>query len=129
MSQQSVRTGLAPMLSVRNGAQAVTFYQKAFGAEVLFRIDESSSIAQLRVEGSEFWVTEESPEHQNYSPETLGGSTVRLILTVANPDAVFARALAAGATEVWPVADQRYGWRVGRLVDPQGHTWEVGRPI
>jgi uncharacterized glyoxalase superfamily protein PhnB len=60
--------------------------------------------------------------------ETLGGSTARLVLTVDDPDAVFERAVAAGAVVVWPVAD-RYGWRLGRVVDPLGHHWEIGKPL
>ena len=123
------RPDLAPMLSVRNGARAVDFYQAAFGATVLFRIDEGSAIAHLSIEGAEFWVAEESPEHQNFSPETLSGSTVRLVLTVDDPDVVFDRAIAAGAKVVWPVADQHYRWRIGRLVDPSGHHWEIGKPL
>jgi PhnB protein len=117
------------MLSVRNGAKAVDFYQAALGAAVLFRIDEGGTIALFSVEGAEFWIAEESPANQNFSPETLHGSTVRLILTVDDPDAVFARAMAAGATEVWPVADKDYGWRIGRIADPFGHTWEIGKPL
>jgi PhnB protein len=118
------------MLSVRNGAKAVEFYQAAFGADTLFRLDDGGAVvAQLSVQGAEFWVADESPEHSNFSPETLSGSTVRLVLTVENPDAVFDRAIAAGATMVWPVADQPYQWRVGRLVDPFGHHWEIGKPL
>jgi PhnB protein len=96
---------------------------------VLFRIDEGGTIALLSVEGAEFWIAEESPQNQNFSPETLTGSTVRLILTVDDPDAVFDRAMAAGATEVWPVEDKNYGWRVGRIADPFGHNWEIGKPL
>lgn len=128
------KTALAPMLSVRNGAKAVEFYQAAFGADTLFRLDDGGSVvAQLSIpgvgQGAEFWVADESPEHANFSPETLGGGTVRLVLTVEDPDAVFDRAVAAGATVVWPVADQPYHWRVGRLVDPFGHHWEIGKPL
>ena len=101
----------------------------AFGAEVLFRIDEGGVIAHLSIDGSEFWVADESPENKNFSPETLGGPTVRLILVVDDPDAVFARAVEAGATVVWPVADQPYHWRVGRVADPFGHHWEIGKPL
>ena len=68
---------------------------------------------------------DESPEHGNFSPETLKGGTVRMILTVADPDAAFARAVAAGATVVTPITED-YGWRVGRVVDPYGHHWEIG---
>jgi PhnB protein len=125
-----LKTSLSPMLSVRNGVKAIEFYKAAFGAVELFRIgDESSVVAQLSVEGSEFWLADESPAHSNFSPESLGGSTVRLVLTVANPDAVFDRAVAAGAKVVWPVEDQPYGWRLGRVADPFGHHWEIGRPL
>jgi PhnB protein len=72
----------------------------------------------LTVDGAEFWLADESPQHLNFSPESLGGGSVRMILTVDNPDAVFDKAVAAGASVVSPVADQRYGWRVGRIVDP-----------
>ena len=123
-------TTIAPMLSVRSGAKAVDFYKSAFGAEVLFRVDDNNSvIAQLAVSGSQFWVADESPENQNFSPETLGGSTTRLVLVVDEPDSVFARALAAGGKVVWPVEDQPYNWRVGRIVDPFGHHWEIGKPL
>jgi len=118
------------MLSVRRGREAVDFYQAAFDAHVLFRIDDDQGavVAQLSADGAEFWVADESPEHQNFSPESLNGSTARMILIVAEPDRVFARAIAAGAAEVWPVAEQ-HGWRVGRVVDPFGHHWEIGKPI
>src|SRR5207244_12145808 len=74
-----------------------------------------------------FWVAEESPPHLNFSPESLGGCSVRMLLIVEDPAAVCAQAVAAGATEVAPVADA-YGWRLGRIVDPFGHHWEIGRP-
>ena len=92
------KTSLSPMLCVRNGGKAVDFYQAAFGADVLFRIDEGGVVAHLSIDGSEFWVADESPEHKNFSPETLGGATVRLILVVSDPDAMFARAVTAGAS-------------------------------
>ena len=123
------KASVSAMLSVRNGAQAVEFYKAAFGAEVLFRIDEGSVLAQLSIAGAEFWLADESPEHLNFSPETLGGSTARMILVVDDPDAIFNQAVAAGANVVWPVEDQPYHWRVGRVVDPFGHHWEIGKPI
>ena len=124
------RPALAPLLNVRRGAAAVDFYRAAFGAEELFRVENDGMIvAQLSIEGAEFWLADDSPEHQNFNPEALAGSTVRLILTVDDPDSVFDRATAAGATVVWPVANQRYPWRVGRLVDPFGHHWEIGKPL
>src|SRR4051794_38184590 len=125
------RPNLAPMLSVRRGAQAVEFYKAAFGAAELFKIEspDGAVVAQLAVGVSEFWVADESPENKNFSPESIGGATTRMILTVDDPDGVFARAVAAGASEVSPVADQDYGWRVGRVVDPFGHHWEIGKPL
>ena len=122
---------VAPMLSVRRGAQAVDFYKAAFGAAEILRIEapDGAVVAHLAVGASDFWVTDESPEHQNFSPETLGGATTRMVLTVDVPDAVFAQAVAAGAKEVSPVEDQPYQWRVGRVLDPFGHHWEIGKPL
>ena len=124
------KTSIAPMLSVRKGAQAIEFYKAAFGARELFRIDSETGhvVARLSVEDAEFWVADESPEHFNFSPESLGGGTVRMVMIVKDPDASFARAVAAGATVVVPV-DNRYGWRLGRVVDPFGHHWEIGKPL
>jgi PhnB protein len=90
--------------------------------------DSGAVVARLSVGEAEFWVADESPEHLNFSPETIGGGTVRMIMVVENPDASFRKAVAAGAKEVTPVADQ-YGWRVGRVVDPFGHHWEIGKPL
>jgi PhnB protein len=130
-SAKDTKTSIAPMLSVRNGAKAVDFYKAAFGAGELFRLDaeDGSVVAQLSVGEAEFWVADESPENKNFSPESLGGGTVRMVLVVQDPDAVFARAVKAGATVIWPVEDQPYGWRVGRIVDPFGHHWEIGKPL
>jgi PhnB protein len=127
----SQRTTIAPMLSVRRGASAVEFYQRALGAEVLFRLDGDGGgvVAQLAVQGAGFWVADESPSDANFSPETLGGGTVRMILVVGDPDALFAQAVAAGAVVVSPMTDHSYGWRVGRVVDPFGHHWEIGKPL
>jgi len=126
----SFQCSVAPWLSVRNSANAVEFYKSALGATEVYRLGgpDDDVIARLSVNGAEFWVSSESPEHGNFSPETLGGGTVRLILTVPDPDAVFAQALKAGAAEVYPVREG-HGWRVGRVVDPFGHHWEIGRPL
>lgn len=122
---------VVPMLSVRNGAQAIEFYKAAFGAEELLRIEDQGGavVARLAVGDSEFWLADESPENLNFSPETLAGSTVRMVVTADNPDDAFRQAVEAGAKVVSPVEDQPYGWRVGRLVDPYGHHWEIGKPL
>lgn len=119
------------MLSVRRGAEAVEFYQKAFVASVLFRINapDGAVVAQLDVDGAGFWIADESPAHLNFSPESLGGGSVRMVITLADPDSLFDRAVAAGASVVSAMADQEYGWRVGRVADPFGHHWEIGKPL
>ena len=123
-------TSISPMLSVRRGAKAVEFYEAAFGANVVYRVDapDGAVVARLSVDGAEFWVADESPEHKNFSPETLGGGTARMVMIVDDPDAAFAKAMAAGASVVWPVGNQ-HGWRLGRVVDPFGHHWEIGKPV
>jgi PhnB protein len=124
------KTSIAPMLSVRNGAKAVEFYKAAFGAVEVFRVDgeDGGVVARLSVAGAEFWVADESPEHSNFSPESLGGGTVRMVMIVPDPDGAFERAVGAGAAVVWPVSNQ-YGWRLGRVADPFGHHWEIGKPL
>jgi PhnB protein len=125
------KASVAAMLSVRRGAKAVDFYQAAFGARELFRTEdpEGNVVAQLAIGGTDFWVADESPGNQNFSPESLGGGTVRMVLVITDPDALFAQAVAAGAVVVWPIENKEYGWRVGRVVDPFGHHWEIGKPL
>jgi PhnB protein len=125
-------TVIAPQLSVRRGRAAVEFYKEAFGAVEDYRVggtdDNPAVVAQLSVGSATFWVADESPPHGNYSPESLGGATVRMLLIVDDPGAAMARAVSAGATEVYPVADA-HGWRLGRIEDPFGHHWEIGKPL
>jgi len=125
-----ISTSIVPWLSVRNSSQAVEFYKTAFGAIEVYRLEDpgGSVVARLSVDGAEFWVADESPEHFNFSPQSLAGSTVRIILTVSDPDSMFKRALTAGASQVYAVSEG-HGWRVGRVVDPYGHHWEIGREI
>jgi PhnB protein len=125
------KTTISPMLSVRNGKQAIEFYKAALGATVRYLIDDGSGaiVAHLGVgDHADFWVADESPQHGNFSPQTLNGGTVRMVMVVEDPDTVFARAIAAGGTSVWNVKNE-YGWRLGRLVDPFGHHWEIGKPL
>lgn len=128
MSRQ-IQTAIAPMLSVRRGKKALEFYAAAFGARELFLIENNGSVvARLAVGSAEFWVADESPEHKNFSPESLGGGTVRMLLMVEDPDAVFQQAVSAGASAVSPVSNQ-HGWRFGRVMDPYGHHWEIGKEL
>ena len=121
------QTSVMATLSVRNWTQAFAFYKAAFGASELHRV-EGGGVARLSVSGAEFWVAEESPEHLNFSPESLEGCSMRMLLIVEDHAAVCARAVAAGATWIAPVADD-FGWRLGRIADPFGHHGEIGRPL
>ena len=125
-------TRILPQLSVRRGRAAIEFYKAAFGAVEDHRVGGTDAhpevVAQLSVGDAAFWVADESPPHRNFSPESLGGATARLLLIVPDPEAAVARAVAAGATEVAPVSEQ-HGWRLGRISDPFGHDWEIGTPL
>ena len=121
------KTQITATLSVRDWNRAFDFYKKAFGAIELYRVP-GGGVGQLAVEDAEFWVAEESPEHLNFSPESIGGCSVRMLLIVEDPRLVCEQAVSAGATQVVPVADA-HGWRLGRIVDPFGHHWEIGRQL
>lgn len=122
----TIATCIAPWLAVRNGAKAVEFYKAAFGATEVHRLEDPDGnvVAQLSVEGAPFWISDDA----NSNPESLNGNTARMILIVADPDRMFAQAIAAGAREVFPVGEG-HGWRLGRLIDPSGHHWEIGYPL
>ncbi len=121
-----------PQLSVRGGLAALDFYRAAFGAEVVYQVGGTagnlSVVAELSIHGAPFWVADESPEHGNFSPESVGGSTTRMLLIVDDPQPVIDRAVAAGATQVYPAAKE-HGWLLGRVQDPFGHHWEIGKPL
>ena len=127
MSLDRFSTHVTATLSVRDWPRAVDFYKAAFNAVELYRVP-GGGVGQLAVDGADFWVAEESPQHLNFSPQTLGGCSVRMLLIVEDPLAVCRQAVAAGATQVAPVEDA-HGWRIGRIVDPFGHHWEVGRML
>lgn len=126
----TIPSSLAPWLSVRNAVRAIDFYKSAFGAIEVYRLEapEGGLVVRLSIDGAEFWLSSESPDDGNLSPESVGGGSIRMILTVANPDALFAQALEAGASQVFPVGEE-HGWRLGRLVDPFGLHWEIGHPL
>lgn len=125
-----MKTNITATLSVRRGADAINFYKAAFGAIELHRVDahDRTVVAQLSVDGAEFWVSDESPSNLNFSPESLGGCSVRMLMVVNDPDMICQKAVAAGATQVYPVQNS-HGWRLGRIVDPYGHHWEIGKPL
>ncbi len=120
-------TGIAPWLSVPDAAAALTFYRAAFGAvDLESHVDPDGvlQVAQLWIGGADFWV-QTDPEA---GPTAAGTPPVHMILSVDEPDIVFGRAIAAGATAINPMADA-YGWRIGKIVDPFGHVWEIGRRL
>jgi PhnB protein len=122
-------TSIQIELWVDGASEAVAFYQAAFDAVVLHRVGHGDDIvAQLAVGGAEFWVSEASEDMQRFSPRAMGGATGRVLLVVDEPAAVLDQAVRAGATEIAPVANE-HGWRLGRVVDPFGHEWEIGRPL
>lgn len=122
------RTTIAPNLVVPDGVAAIEFYQAAFGAVEVYRVGDDAGVAQLSIDGAEFWLAEETPELRRFTPASLAGRSVGMILTVDDPDTVWARAVAAGAAPDSSMADS-HGWRLGSVVDPFGHHWEIGRPL
>jgi len=123
---------LTPRIFVRGAAQAIEFYQQAFGAIELGRhADPGGKIinAEIKIGDSIISLAEESPEWGNHSPQSLGGATTIMTLNVENADAVWGLALSAGAKVIFPLADQPYGYRQGRLEDPFGHLWIISTRI
>jgi PhnB protein len=123
-----VAATITPVLTVRNTAAAVAFYKAAFGAIEISRVEASDGqlVIDLAIGQARLRVVDEAPTAFNLSPETLGGTSVRFNLLVEDPDATAAHAVAAGAVEVFPIADQPYGLRQGRFADPFGHHWLIG---
>ena len=125
------RADIQPELWVSHGPAAVAFYERAFGAKVEHRVSgpaEDDIVAQLSVAGARFWVSSASDQLRRFSPAAIGGATGRVLLVVDDPEALMRTAVAAGATEKSSVGDE-HGWRLGRLIDPFGHEWEVGHPL
>jgi PhnB protein len=126
---QEISMNIAPWLFVRGSREAVAFYQAAFNAKEIYRHEgKDGVVSQLAIGHSYFWLSEESPEHGNLSPETLKGTTLRLLITVADPDVAYQRACDAGAQPLSPVSEG-HGWKVGKVADSFGYTWEIGRPV
>jgi PhnB protein len=126
MGLTKINTSIAPWLTVKDSEKAAEFYKSAFDAIETYRLDiPGEPILRLSINGAEFWIGGDS---QRTDAGNLGGGTVRMILSVPDPDTVFAKALSAGATEIFAV-NEDHGWRVGRIADPLGLHWEIGCPL
>ncbi|HRH61666.1 MAG TPA: VOC family protein [Chitinophagaceae bacterium] len=121
----NIVTSIAPWLTVKNGAAAIEFYKSAFGAVETYHLEdpEGAVVSRLSVDGAAFWLSGEA--HGNAGAEAVRDGSVRMILTVVNPDEIFAKAIAAGAAEIFAVGEE-HGWRLGRIEDPFGYHWEIG---
>jgi PhnB protein len=120
---------VTPYLIVSGGAEAIEFYQKAFGAVELFRMaapDGRIGHAEIKIGDSPVMLADEFSEMGHKSPRTLGGSPVSLLIYVEDVDAVFNQAVAAGAAVKEPLQDKFYGDRMGSVTDPFGHIWHLG---
>jgi PhnB protein len=124
MSQNN-SVSISPWLTVRSSAKAIEFYVEAFNAVEVYRIEspDGEAVVRLTISGAEFWLSDGDKDNKN--PEQIGGGTIRMILTVPNPEKIFEQALAAGATEIFPVGEA-HGWKLGKLADPFGLNWEIG---
>ena len=122
-------TSVQPELWVDSPREALAFYEAAFGATVLHLVGDGDDIvAQLGVGEAAFWVAPVSSALRRLSPRTIDGATGRTLLVVEDPDTVVRQATAAGAAVATPVGDE-HGWRLGRIIDPFGHEWEIGTPL
>lgn len=121
-----------PYLIVKGGADAIEFYKKAFGATESFRMmrpDGRVGHAEIKIGDSVIMLADEHPEIGARSPQTIGGSPISIHLYVEDVDAVFNKAVAAGAKVQRPLQDQFYGDRTGGLLDPFGHAWYVATHV
>ena len=126
-----METSIAPLLTVSDAEAAADFYERAFRATEVARHDagEQRIVVEMEIDGAPFVIVDENPAAFNLSPQSLNGTSVRISLLVDDPDAVFERALNSGGKELFPMADQPYGLRQGRVEDPFGHHWMVSKPL
>jgi PhnB protein len=119
---------VTPHLVIKGAGEAIEFYKRAFGAEVLGRMDGPGGTvghAELKIGDSIIFLADEFPGAPTKSPQTLGGTTGSLHLYVPDVDAAFKRAIAAGGREIMAVTDMFWGDRFGQLQDPFGHSWSI----
>jgi PhnB protein len=123
--RKTIPSSIEPWLTVQQGEKAVSFYKAAFGATESYRMEapDGGLVVKLTVETASFWI---SGDLNNEVIPAVSG--IKIIITTTDPDKVFGQALIAGAAEVFPVGED-YGWRLGRITDPFGYDWEIGRPL
>jgi PhnB protein len=134
MSVKAIPEGyhsITPYIVVDGAARAIDFYREAFGAEEVLRMAAGEKVghAEIRIGDSFVMLSDEWPEHNMLGPKARGGSTGFLMIYVEDVDAAYARALAAGASELRPVEDQFYGDRSGSVTDPFGHQWTLATHV
>ncbi len=123
---------VTPYLLIRGASDAIAFYAKAFGATEHLRLtapDGRIGHAEIQIGTSKVMIADEHPEMDFLGPDSRGGTTVSLLVYVADADAVFAKAIEAGATELRPVCDQFFGDRSGAVTDPWGHVWSIASRV
>ena len=123
---------VTPYVTVRGAAKAIEFYQKAFGATEVYRLvmpDGTIAHAEIKIGDSHVMLSDENPAWGNVGPQTLGGTTGGLVVYLADVDAAFNTAVAAGAKVMKPVMDQFWGDRMGTVTDPFGHVWTFATHI
>lgn len=128
--RSDITTSIAPWLSVKDAHKALQFYKAAFDAIETDRLDTPDDlIVRLSIQGAEFWISGNSAGNTGDDKKfPLGGDSLRLVLIVNNPEGIFTKALAAGASQIFPVGYD-HGWRLGRIADPFGLHWEIGHPL
>ncbi|GAO42722.1 VOC family protein [Flavihumibacter petaseus] len=121
------RTTVTPFLTVNDGQKAVAFYIAAFGATELKRhpMPGGKLTSEISIEGALFFVGDEEPQFGNTGPDAHSNSPVRIILQTQKADELFELAVQQGASQICPMTTEDY-WRIGKLKDPFGHTWEIG---
>jgi PhnB protein len=125
----SIQTSIEPWLTFRNCEKAIAFYKNAFNAIETYRFEtpDGGLVVNLSINGANFWLSS-GADNSSHEQESVGANTIRLILTIQDPDPIFQQALKAGASEIFPIGED-YGWKLGRLVDPFGLHWEIGHPL
>ena len=126
----NIRTSIQPWLSVGNSAKAGMFYSDAFGAIETYRMEtpDGGLVLKLSVDGAEFWVSGQTSDTEEVNANRLRQEEIKKVWTVKNPHGVYEKAIKRGAKEVFPVGED-FGWRLGRLSDPFGIDWEIGKPL